>query len=57
MRFGYECPECGGYMSNTMKLVAPLVQEAKCQDCGAIYRRPHKTEGGHALPPDFKKVK
>lgn len=50
----YECPDCGGYMFTTAKLSDPPIYEAKCQDCGVLYRR--RAVRKSQLPREYERI-
>ncbi|MGR3480703.1 hypothetical protein [Salipiger marinus] len=56
MTTGYQCPDCGGRMSSVAKLTSPPIYEAKCQDCGVLYRRRNTNPSLPALPRDYDRI-
>jgi uncharacterized Zn finger protein len=56
MTMGYQCPECGGYMSSLAKLTTPPIYQAKCQDCGVVYRKRNTNPLYPPLPRDYERV-
>ncbi len=56
MPVGYQCPECGGHMSSLAELTSPPVYQAKCQDCGVVYRRRDTNPTLPPLPRDYERV-
>ena len=52
---GYQCPECGGHMHSVARLSDPPIYEAKCYDCGVLYRRRARSQYP-ALPRDYERV-
>lgn len=51
---GYQCPECGGSMHTKAMLSDPPVYEAKCYDCGVLYRKRPVTKP--QLPREYERI-
>ena len=56
MRLGYQCPDCGGQMHTSAKLEDPPIREAKCYECGVLYRRRANNSDLRSLPRDYDRI-
>ena len=53
---GYQCPDCGGQMHTAANLSGPPVHEARCYDCGVLYRRRETRSALRPLPRDYERI-
>ena len=50
----YKCPDCGGYMHTMARLSDPPIYEAKCCQCGVLYRKRFSSRS--QLPREYERV-
>lgn len=52
----YSCPDCGWLMTHTALLTDPPVYEARCNECGVLYRRRSARTYLKPLPRDYDRI-